>query len=234
MNYSVAFKYIICLLFWIQPNSAEIEMSSNPQENYFEGELIYEIEYKSHIPNVSASYFEENYGVKMIMLFRKGNYVQRYYNQYDELLSELFLKINSNISYYVPVESDTAYWFNIENEDSKSTIKYVRDTVISQHSCIHIKLESDANGSEFKQENLFVEGDNFYSKSILLNPKWYEDYYESNYNTVIKEGKGILYKSISNDDYRMIETTLKSFKKRKIRINELKMQSLCDRKLKQL
>lgn len=185
LNYLVA----LCLLTLFSCNSAK----QQPQQNrFFEGTIIYSIEYLPYSPRFKADDLKEDLGSQIITTLKEGNYKKQYVSPSGKIISERYLDLNSKKSYLKEMDNDTIYWFDITKSDSRTTFKPLNDTIISKYHLKGVETESTIKIQSLGIDTLQLKRTFYYSKKYKVNPNWYKDYNEDNLNNIIKYGKGIL------------------------------------------
>jgi hypothetical protein len=167
---------------------------------YFEGTIIYSLEYKPSSPQFSNEDIKELIGTKMIFTFKNGSYKKMFYSPDGELISIRVLDLVEKKSYMQRMESDTAYWFDITVRDTKSTFKKYTDSTLLKVPVKRIEVQSsfilDPN-----QENLKFNNTYYIAKLIKINPEWFSEFKEGDYNELVKIADGITLKGISEGLY---------------------------------
>jgi hypothetical protein len=135
-------------------------------------------------------------GDEMIMTFKEGNYTKRFYTPNGNLVTEIFLDIEKGKSYYKSFDNDTIYWFDITKNDSKTTFKRSKDSSIIDQPTIVIHTESVIGKTSEK-----VKAEIHFAKNIKVNPLWYSNYKEGNFNEYIQVGKGVQLRFVMNTPY---------------------------------
>ncbi len=174
-----------------------IKGTQKEKESYFEGVITYSIDYLPLSDNYSRESLKEFIGAKMILTFEQGNFKKEYYSSNGNLLSQRYLNLDEQRSYSKSIGNDTIYWFDITKPDSKTEFIRIRDTTILNHPTIGIGTETFVSGVGFGDKTFRVVGEYYYSKSLGVDPNWYVNYKEGNFNEIIKVGKGIQLLTIS-------------------------------------
>lgn len=209
-----------------KPDQSKIE--------YFEGVVQYELEFEPKSDKILESRLQELYGAKVEMLFKNGDYVKNYYSSSGALLRKTYLDLIGNKSYSKDVDNDTIYWVNIARNDSKTTFKRTKDSLINNHPTIVLKTSTIVAGPGFGNKSYEVEGTLYFSKEYLVNPVWYVNYLEGNFNEQIKVGKGIQLLYISENGLWKKSMTAVSIEPKKIKGNEIKFTPPINAILKEL
>ena len=174
-----------------------IKDTQKEKESYFEGVITYSIDYLPLSDNYSRESLKEFIGAKMILTFEQGNFKKEYYSSNGNLLSQRYLNLDDQRSYSKSIGNDTIYWFDITKLDSRTEFIRIRDTTILNHPTIGIGTETFVSGVGFGDKTFRVVGEYYYSKSLRVDPNWYVNYKEGNFNEIIKVGKGIQLLTIS-------------------------------------
>jgi len=153
--------------------------SSNLKENYFEGEIHYDIDYKLQTDKTTIESLKLSTGSKMIMLFKEGNHYKKIYNSRGELIEERMLLLKNNKSYAKRYDSDTITWFDITKNDSPTVFKISGTKNFLNQKCTIVDSETNNNKT--------LKARYVYSNELKTNPNWYENYKEGNYNEISKK-----------------------------------------------
>lgn len=185
-NYMISpITAILTLLFCI------FFMSAEQKSEYFEGEIIYDIEYQL---NPTASDIEDltfDQSIKMIMLFKDGNMYKKYYNSENDLLEERLLVLNEKKYYQRSTDNDTIYWFDITKNDSPTTYEITGKTRLLNQNCTVVRAITSLG------ENISFEAESIYSDELKTNRNWYKNFKEANFNGLAEKIDVILLKQVS-------------------------------------
>ena len=216
-------KRIIILIFSISLFSFINYNSDLKKEKYFEGQVTYEIEYSPYDKKFQPERIKELVGSKMILTFKKGNYKKEYFSPNGKLLQERILNLKDKKSYLRTSDSDTIYWMDITKNDSKTSFEILNDSIILNHPCTVIKTKTIVSGDNFNGRSFEVGGLFKYAKDLPINPSWYKDYKEANFNEIAKSGKGIAIVTINKGIYWEQKINVKTITERKVKKRELKI-----------
>ncbi len=198
--------------------------SIGDKNKYFEGEVTYEINYNPTDENVDPERIQELVGSKMILTYKEGNQKKQYFAPNGKLLTERFLNIKNKKSYSRRHDSDTIVWIDITKNDTKTTIEMVKDEIVSDHPCTVIKTNSVVTGPGFNGKTFESTGLYKYAKDLPVNPEWYKDYKEGNFNETIKVGKGIVVEEFNKHKYWEQHLKVVKVTERKVKNREFKIE----------
>lgn len=227
-------KQIFLLLFSIFLFSFISYNPSSVKPRYFEGQVTYSIEYAPYDDRFLPERIKEHIGSKMVLTFKNGDYKKEFFAPDGTLLQERFLNLKEEKTYLKVHDTDTIYWVNITKSDSKTKFEVLNDSTIFDHLCKVIKTKTTVTGPEFGEEPIEMEGFYMYAKDLPINPDWYTNFYEENYNDIVKEAKGITLLSINKGIYWEQTTKVTSISKRKVKRSELAIDIDKDAPLKEL
>jgi|GEM_PF-1666499 len=224
-------KTFTLIFFLIILYSCESVKKVNHSDNtYFEGEIEYNIDYSDILINVYSDYLEENIGDKVVLTFKNGNQKKEYYSKSGKLLSVRFLDLKQKKLFSKSTNEDTVSWIDITKQDTKLTFEQIKDSTVMGYSVVGIKT---VGSTIVNDETFYLSGQFYYAKKLRINPEWYKDYYEANFNEIIKIGKGITISQVSNTPYWITTLNATRVKRRKVKDSELKFD-LTGYKLKEL
>jgi len=213
-------KTFTLVFFLIILYSCESAKKFNNSDNtYFEGEIEYNIDYSDILINVSSNYLEENIGDKIIFTFKNGNQKKKYYSKSGKLLSVRFLDLDQKKSFSKSTNEEIINWVDITKQNTKLAFEQIKDTTVIGYSAVGIKT---VGSSVVNEQTFFLTGKFYYAKKLKINPEWYNDYNEANFNEIIKIGKGITISQTSNTPYWTTTLSATYVKKRKVKDSELK------------
>ncbi|NHN28129.1 hypothetical protein FIA58_020820 [Flavobacterium jejuense] len=203
------------------------------RKKYFEGEIIYKIEYEPYEEKYQADRIKELIGSKMVLTFKHGNYKKEYFSPDGKLLQKRVLKLKDKKSYFKTYDSDTIYWIDITVNESKTQFKQLNDTVILNHPCNTIRTKTVVTGENFGGQSFEVGGVFNYAQDLAINPKWYEDYKEGNFNEIAELAKGVSLRTINEGVYWEQKIVAVSINRRKVKKSEFDI-NLTDKPVKKL
>lgn len=156
-------------------------LSQELPDEYFEGQIFYDIEYKD-VKGYSSDQLELVLGSRMIYTFKEGNTKKEYFSRDGKLLSTRYLDLNESRSCAVYSGIDTIPWFDISENGTEIDFEITGDTVIKEYECKELTTVSVTNSNE-KIFELYVKW--YYANSLPINPNWYDDYYEGRFNEIM-------------------------------------------------
>ncbi|QIE58985.1 hypothetical protein G5B37_05235 [Rasiella rasia] len=207
---------------------------NTPTRDYFEGQVVYDITYTPYSDSYPIERLKELIGSKMVLTFKNGNYKKEYYAPNGELVQERFVQLKHDKSYFRTKDSDTVYWVDITINDTKTTFTVLKDTVVMNHPCRIITTKSTVSGEGFEGKPIEVKGVTTYAQDLPVNPKWYNNFYEGNFNEISKEGKGIAIVTVNKGMFWEQTLSMTSVTHRKVKNKEIKIKNLKSAPLKQL
>ncbi|WP_196889815.1 hypothetical protein [Aureivirga sp. CE67] len=159
-------------------------ISSTLKEDYFEGEIHYDIDYKLQTDRTTIESLKLSTGSKMVMLFKDGNYYKKIYNSKNELIVEIMLLLENKKYYWKRYDSDTINWFDITKNDSPTVFKISGNKTFLNQYCTIVDSETKIN---YNNINKVLKARYVYSNELKTNPNWYDEYKEGNYNEISKK-----------------------------------------------
>lgn len=210
MKITLYFFILSILTSLISPNLID------KKQRYFEGQIEYQINYSSNNPNIDIKELQESRGSKMILTYKKGNYKKEYFSPNGKLVEQRFLNIRENKSYLKKSKSDTIYWFNINNNDSKTNFKLTGKQSVLNYDCKVIETKTIVTGPGFGGQEYKMEGRYLFAEKLPVNPKWYKNYLEADYNKIIKIGQGIVLEKLYKSDFYEMSIIATSVQHKKI------------------
>ncbi|MGJ8593129.1 MAG: hypothetical protein ACSHXF_11300 [Aquaticitalea sp.] len=160
----------------------------------------------------------------MILTFKKGNFKKEYFSPSGKLLQKRILNLKSQKSYIKTFDSDTIFWIDITKNDSKTTFEILNDSTILNHPCTVIKTKTIVTGDSYNGQSFEVGGLFKYAQDLSINPSWYKNYKEGNFNEIAEVGKGIPIVTINKGIYWEQRLMVSSITERKVKNSELKMK----------
>jgi hypothetical protein len=165
--------------------------ANKTKSKYFEGVIVYAITYEPYSDRFDAEELEYSIGSKMELTFKHGNYKRQYFSPDGDLISERMLDLQAEKSYSKSRGNDTLYWFDITKNDTKTDFIQTNDSLILDHPTIGIKAKSIVSGVGFGDKTYETSGFYHFAKNMKINPSWYSNYKEGNFNEMVKITKGI-------------------------------------------
>lgn len=182
-------------------------LSMSKSKHYFEGEIHYDLSFLPQKEGFSKESLENGLGSTMVMLFRDGEYLKKYYNAKGELLNTRYLDLKEQKSYSWSVDSDVMYWFDITKNDSPTVFTIQGQGEVLGHECTYVTSVTKINYGGF---NYDAKAEYFYSNHLNTDRKWYKDFVESNINEIGSQLNCIILKSTSDlMNYQRIEEATK-------------------------
>jgi hypothetical protein len=168
-------------------------------QNYFEGKIIYKLDFKSKNPDITADMLKSYLGNGLTLLFKQGNYYHRFDGGIYEF--ELYNKAD-NKSYLKKRDNDTIYWSDCsvpgdKIQEFKLTGK--KETILGI-VCNQILVR-------YKKK---TEIHYYNSDSVAINPAWFKNFKQDDEYLVDQKEKSIYLKSENEfDEFTAIETAVK-------------------------
>lgn len=180
------------------------------KDSFFEGTVTYLVKYQPYTTHFKEEALKEFICSKIIFTFKNGNYRKQYVSSNGKIISERYLDLKHKKSYLKQMDNDTMYWFDITKRDNKATFKPLRDTIITNYNLRGIETESVVSVPDLGTDSIKLKGIFYFSKKYKVNPDWYKDYHEDNFDEMINYGKGIqlfeLHKGFFWEQYIYVET----------------------------
>lgn len=203
----------------IAPNKSGT--SRNP---YFEGVVTYEISYQPYSDRFQEKDLQESIGSKMMLSFKDGNLKKEYFSSNGALLYVRYLHVKEKKAYSTSPGSDTIYWIDLTKNDSKTIFSRIADTTILSQQTIGIETKTTTISNDFPNQVFQVSGNYFYSTELRVDPNWYQNCIEGNYDEIIQIGKGIQLLMINNGVFWTQKMTAVKIEKRDVSLNEVTLK----------
>jgi len=197
--------------------------SMTPSKDYFEGVITYNISYKPYSDTYDADKLKDYIGSKMILTFKNGNFKKEYYSRDGLLLNVRFCDLQEKKAYSQNIKNDTIYWIDITKNDSETTFKRIKDSIILGYKSRALETHSTVRMNIYSNKPMEISGKYYFAKELAVDPNWYEDYNEGNYNEIIKVGEGMQLIIINNGIFWTQEIVVKKVEKRGINEAEIKI-----------
>ncbi len=185
-------------------------------KHYFEGVIEYDIKYDIYTEQITQDELNAKEGVKMVLLFRKGEWLRKYYNTEGELISERFLDLKEKKGYHWHKYGEKIKWFDITKDESPTTYSTIGEDHHMGYDCIKFRTISQNPG--------YILTAHFsYAKDLHTNPNWYTDYKDASFNEIAAEVENTIYlKLITETDFLVGTYTATKITHRKIKNKEIK------------
>lgn len=200
--------------------------------SYFEGVVTYSIEYYPYLEAVAPSKIEELVGNKMIMTYKEGNFAKEFYSSEGDLLYEFYMDLEAGIVYNKAVGHDTIFIVDITKNDTKSTFTQKKDSVILDYPTTVLEAKSILTTPDNKP--LESSREEHYAKDLKVNPDWYRNCLEDNFNERIQVGKGIQLLIKTKGKYWKSVLVAIDVKPRKVKDDEVKLKLTGNETFKEL
>lgn len=195
--------------------SVLFNLSMSESKHYFEGVIEYDINYDVYTSRFTLEEVQEREGVKMVILFRKGEWLRKFYNAKGEVMSERFLDLKEKKSYHWYNYANDIRWFDITKDESPLTYSITGEDQILGYDCT--KLKSISTNPDHK---LIAEFS--YANDLHTNPNWYSDYKDGQFNKIAAEVGSVIYlKMVVKAEYFGGTYTATKVTHRKIKNKEL-------------
>ncbi len=123
-------------------------------------------------------------------------------------------------------------WVDCSVQDSKSHFKKVQGSVVLGYPTICLELETEVGG--FGEWTPIVKSKYHYGKELKINPDWYINYLEANFNEIVKIAPGMLLNATSDDFFWISKKTALKVEQRKVNSKDLIFTIKKDEVLKEL
>ncbi|WP_107037547.1 hypothetical protein [Brumimicrobium mesophilum] len=193
------------------------------QENviFFEGQIVYDIDYKPYEQNFSSERLKEMIGSRMILTFKDGNFKKEFFSSDGSKLSERTLSLKDKKLYSKSNDSDTVLWIDITVTSTKVTFEKLKDSVVFEYPCTIISTKTVVT---FDNEIYNVAALYNYAKDLPINPEWYVDFKEGNFYEIMKVGKGIAVREVNKGLFWEQKLEMRSISHRKVKNSEIKVK----------
>lgn len=163
--------------------------STNGTSDFFEGKIVYDLNYISKQENVSNERIQQFIGSKMIFFIKNGNTRREYYNPEGKLLNFRIFNQKDHISYMNIVDEDTIFYHDPIVEEFDNEIKKEEDIhTIAGYECSKISVISTPKAGF---EKYGINSSNYYiTPELKINPEWFSNFNSDGYNAVVALGKG--------------------------------------------
>ena len=216
--------YLIVILTITSCNSDKKTTNKiDNEKEYFEGSITYSIDYVPTSADFETSYLESNIGDNIILIFKNGNYKKEYYSSNGDIVSTRYLDLKRNKSYTTMVKFDSVFWIDITKEDTKTNFTKLKSSIILNEQVEVYNLENFVSYENSKIEKVISTCS--YAKNILINPEWYSNYFEGNYNEIVKESPGISLQQINHQKSWKQTITATEIVYRKVNDSEIKFEN---------
>lgn len=161
-----------------------ISLSMSKSQKYFEGEIHYTIDYTQKNDISTLENLKKSTGTKMVMLFKEGNWLKKYYNKEGKLLSMRFLDLSEKKSYRWDTQHAGTQWIDITKNDSPTTFSIEGEEMVLEQACTKVtsKTKIDYMGINYE-----AKAEYHYANGLKTNKSWYEAYAEGNFNEIAKQ-----------------------------------------------
>ncbi len=210
------------------------KLDKHSETVYFEGEIHFTIDYDSVPTYIGINYFKENQGSKMIMVFKNGSNRKEYYSPDGKLLTQRFLDLESNKFYGIDMDEDTVYWYYTNIADSKTDFVQLNDTTIRDYECLTVRAKTVLPHPSDSLKDYVVKSVYYIAKELAINPLWYVDYLEGNYNEMVQVTKAIALETHQKWPNWNTSIIIDKVIWRKVKKREIKVPRLNGRLLKEL
>ena len=223
---------VLVLVFSIIYSIESVEV----KDRYFEGQIVYGLNYKPYqdYADINPDKIKESFGSTVVLTYKNGCNKKEYYSPDGKLLSQRYLDLKKQKAYLRTMDSDTVFWFNINVNDSKTIFTVLEDTIIRDYPCKTIKSVTTTPIKESKGEVVTTTSIHYYASDLMVNPNWFKDYNEGNFNEIIKVAKGISIESYFRGLYWEQHESAKSIQWKKVRNKDLKFELREDEVLKEI
>jgi len=172
---------------------------SGYSQNYFEGRIVYTLEFKLKNSNLNPDMLKEYLGRGLTLLFKDGNY----YNRFDGGIYEFQIyNKTDNRSYMKKRGSDTIYWSDCSLPGDK-----IQELKITGKKVTILGIECDQILVRYKEKS---EVHYYNADSIPINPAWFKKFRRDDQYLVDEKQKSIDLKSeIEYEEFTAIQTAIK-------------------------
>jgi len=175
----------ILLVFLLSCNIKNI-----PQNQYFEGEVHFKIEYESFNDNLAKELLVKELGSTLIGKVKEDKYLMYQNSSGDLGTTKIIYLLKENTGYVEYEKSDTIWQFNIDEEPGEllEVTKNTNDKkLILGDSCGSVTIRYIPKQSYVEQ----ISCTYYFNPKYKLNPKFYQNHKDSYWNLFVNESKSI-------------------------------------------
>ncbi|NVK64469.1 MAG: hypothetical protein HWE22_07760 [Flavobacteriales bacterium] len=172
-------------------SSNRTEISDKVEPTYFEGEIYYSISYDLVPSYLSEESLKSTLGAKMVLIYKNGNHRKEIYSSNGDLISTRYLDLSQNKSFSFDEKDSTITWFDIRKPDTQLTFSSLNDTLVENEKCLILKTTFLTPNPRNKSENFEVKSTFINSQKLAVNPDWFKEYLEGNFNELIKKTQSL-------------------------------------------
>jgi hypothetical protein len=207
---SVIKLFVLSVLF--------LSLLSCEQSEYFQGEIKYRITITPDSAKIDSVLLKDHYGKEWEFLYKNGNFV---WNMTGNELFKTIYKKTENRYYYFLKDSKVLGWKSgNKTTDSIISIKNLSGkSSILGHPCDVLELKTILLSERIKRTRHY-----FYAQDFKVNPKWYLNNLDGNFNEVYKRTKSIPLKIV--DDYGEFKIEYEAIKISRTEIKILNLISI--------
>ncbi len=199
--------------------SIVFSISMSKSHKYFEGEIHYNIDYTIQDNRLTKERLKQSPGAKMIMLFRNGNWLKKYYDTDGKLISVRYLDLADKKSYSWESNAEYIHWVDITKNDSPTSFAIRGKATVLGEACTKVTslTKIDFSGLNFK-----AKAEYYYSNRLKTNRNWYKDFAEGNLNEITSQLNCIILKNSSDAYYYTVHNQATKIIEREITDKEFK------------
>ncbi|WP_196890123.1 hypothetical protein [Aureivirga sp. CE67] len=181
--------FFLCLMLFSLETKAQ-------KEDYFEGEIHYDLTYKSNFPEVmSEDDIQNRSGAKVVMLFKNGNEIKRFYDTKGKLLYTRILNLEEEASYQISEVNDTISKLDITKNSSPTKFSFNGNTKFLDQDC---HLVTSVTQIDYAGLNFEAKAEYYIAKNLKTNKDWYKNYNEANFKDLASKTNCITLRAISD------------------------------------
>lgn len=177
-------------LFLMVAVSVILSCTSSSDLAYFEGEIVYEIEFVAHDENFTSEELLASKGSKMVLTFIEGKYKTVYYSPDGKVVSRRYFNPADKKAYIATPHTDTIYWIDITKNTSTVSFKRIKDGSVLDEPTIRVKIEYLSSPQNDPNTVFRTTACIQFAKNLKVNPRWYADYKDGRYNEIMQIGRG--------------------------------------------
>ena len=166
-------------------------------QEYFEGELNYNIEYESNNESISTNFLKKEFGVSFTAYVKEDKYAMIYYGKGQKGWMKVIVRLDEGFKYTEFEKSDTIVKtkFGKEKNDLisfKQNTDEKKEILGTECESITIEYEEGDSDSFIKE----VRGKYYFDPKYKLNSALYSKYTDGFWNLYVKESESV---SIRNE-----------------------------------
>ena len=166
--------------------------------DYFEGEIEYQIIYKTRDPNFSLTELARLQGNRMVMTFKEGDFVQEYFNSQGRSVRKS-IRLKDEHRYYLQFpDLDTTYFTDTRYSGHETTFTLLGSQRILGYPCreVHSVAIPKAEYPHFER----IDTRFFIATDLAIDPAWYANYRDGGFDHLAELLPGCMLAILKTND----------------------------------